>query len=458
MIGLGATSAVYAACEEFEAENKDGPNEADEDAGIPKTPSKIKSEDIESLMNDVSLNESANTSTKQATTANGAMISSTSKEGANIAIHVARDESAKATAKRASIAPTVPNKIRATRTSRRIARMAAEKKLETPLRQMQQTPIARPSAAEPRREPKACFVVKFSLNDKILKTELDLERRLEEKYRVGWNPATVFRIKDTEDGRMVFSDDPNLQDYPMIIGVLHEPLVPSAFSLPLLTPLELKKQYWRDLLDNLVAIHKTGMVHRDLRLQNILFKKASKDAPVPEHPTESCPILLTKSSEDESVILEKSSEASKNASKSIPGRFIIADFGFAAKAGDEDANYSGSIETASNRVLYLLSEEKNVFSYFKEDDLESLLKLFKMSIAGPSFAIPKRKRPEPNTLFDYISYYKELFLFWANDNDILRLSSLKSYEEKLEYLKTYVTYFSSYDDAVKAMLPDGVKL
>lgn len=235
------------------------------------------------------------------------------------------------------------------------------------------------------------YVLKFSRDMFVLRNDLNMDKNLPEEYRIGWFFDTVFSYSSENEHASVFVPyQADLQDSKLyfIVGTLHIPLVRSIFYLSQMDkfkiPFELK--HIPNLVDNLHAIHLTGKVHRDIRIDNILQKTKGKNM------------------------------------------FVISDFGCMFNVG-QNSEYIGTLETASQRVLYLLIHSvTSSFPFNTSDDFESLLKLIKIQFFNAS--VPARGESKSE-------YLKELFTFWSRDNDVCNLIKLKSDLEKMDYLKTF---------------------
>jgi serine/threonine protein kinase len=229
-------------------------------------------------------------------------------------------------------------------------------------------------------------VLKFSAHSSPLQNEIYVDSLLDSEYKVGWENQLYSLSKG---GRQFCQFCPfvpaplQYTDKFLIIGQLHRPLIKSVFGIPYKNALALVRDDLMPLLDNLIAIHDSNIIHRDIRPANILKKG---------------------------------------------DRFIISDFGFAVRAGEEYVEYQGTRETASQRILDKLSRGIFVGEVLQEDDLESFLKLVKISFWG-------LRLPALNG--NKIKYYEDLFRFWMVDHDILYFISLPNLESKRKFLRIF---------------------
>lgn len=249
----------------------------------------------------------------------------------------------------------------------------------------------------------AKLVIKFSKDPSSLENELEMEEKLPEPFRVGWNLMGVYILKNASNRIPEYSLK-GRSGSGMIIGRLHSPLIRTAFGPPpskhLMT---MRRGNYRELLENLKAIHRTGMVHRDIRLPNILWNAEQK-------------------------------------------RFILCDYGFSCQA-NINSGYSGSIETASNRILRLRAVGYKSVRYLPEDDLESLMKLFKTNIAG--YSLPQKTSSTER-------WCRDLFVHWSYDADVREMIRRQGYEAKLEYLDSFCRCYSSYDECLDDLMEHGL--
>lgn len=261
---------------------------------------------------------------------------------------------------------------------------------------VQKTPEKKPLTVEPSTEPiervrghRHDVALKFSDSVACLRQEIDLDSVLPECFRVGWK-FNVFQLNSPGVQVCKFSRMPHPSfgtptGLFVIIGPRHTPLVNSVFGV-LSTPISIGRENLFFLLENLFAIHAADVVHRDIRIANILYK-------------------------------------------SIGGvnQFIISDFGFVVNRQNNEI-YRGTIETASQRILQLLYRGEKKFQVTQEDDLESFLKLVKL-IYG------RMRAPEP--MEEKKAYCEKLFRFWLEEYDVEQFVKLKTLTEKRAFLQRY---------------------
>lgn len=160
-----------------------------------------------------------------------------------------------------------------------------------------------------------------------------------------------------------------------IIYPLGTPAVSTVNTRPTTASL-LKTEHFNGLLRDLCAIHKAGLVHRDIRLANILMVG--------------------------------------NAAKLI-------DFGF-AKAPGTSESIEGTVATASQAVLAAAIQDEDVV-YNPKDDLESLLKVFLLHQYG--FEIHRIQKK---------SFKKTVYAAWKQKMRTCNIEKL-TYDEMIEYLE-----------------------
>lgn len=243
--------------------------------------------------------------------------------------------------------------------------------------------------------------LKFSLTYSVLENELKMEKLIEDDFKIGWRSNHVFSYDNKAEHFIFFRSDNNDGGLFVIVGNLHIPIVPSLFSIPELEKMkhDLDWHHLGGLLDNIEAIHKTGYVHNDIRLTNILNNWFKGD------------------------------------------KFHVSDFGFMTK-NNHSSEYFGTEETASQKVLLNLSRGIHAFATSFEDDLESFLKLIKIKFN-------RLILPEYSQCKDKLEYYRQLFAFWMFDTDIQNFISFPDIASKKIYLRDYFSTRREYTDALK---------
>lgn len=240
----------------------------------------------------------------------------------------------------------------------------------------------------------ARLVVKFARDSEILRNEAVVESLLPRKFKVGWEKGP-YHLCRPSTGPIEYDWMNSFSGDALLVGQLHRPLVPGVFSLNYAIEIRLERQHLMHLLQNLEHIHKLGYVHRDLRVQNLLW------------------------------------------SRSI-GRFLLADFGFVVRA-NMPRRFAGTIETASMRILELLIAGESQFAVYVEDDYESFLKMIKMGLY--SISLPARFGLTEK------EYYQAIYHYWANDDSVRSFLALGSGKDKLNYLRRYCHHCPDYNSA-----------
>lgn len=229
--------------------------------------------------------------------------------------------------------------------------------------------------------------LKFSSDKGRLELELQVERLLPDKYKIGLRQNVYGILSLPEDcfHAVHMSSNVYSSEYYAVVGPLLKPLEASILSKPNNFGPTLEKGHFLHLLSNIMAIHTAGYVHRDIRLPNLLLKKSIN-------------------------------------------QYILADFGCACQL-NQNVLYSGTIITASQRVLQkLIKDPGSAMLVSPEDDLESLLKCYLLSLYGHDWIASKSCKHNSS------EEYRWLFNLWMSDYIIELFIRLSSYDLKTRFL------------------------
>lgn len=200
------------------------------------------------------------------------------------------------------------------------------------------------------------FALKFcSAESYMLEVENDLNEQIRSKCK---NVNTILPVI----GKIRSGYDTVALAYPVACSVAQ-----SAWIKPERV-VKLTDEHYRQLWIKLNAIHRAGIAHRDIRSDNIVVHN------------------------DEAYFV---------------------DFGCSCKLGVIKA-MSGSIATASQRILHLLSRKYEKFEYRIEDDLESFYKMFLWNENNLEFPAVKSEMARNDLAELYFKFWYRRRMFFNN--------------------------------------------